>query len=543
LAISPPAGFYAGPIQVALSFLGNGGPIYYRTNAAGSWQQYLVPFGLGNDAVVEYYGLDISGTRSRVYAASYTFGNGIITVPLADLTNDATGTNGNGGAAGGSSGVTLSRQGTIFYGRKNGTGGGIWAINLDGNSDSYITTGARPRVSRDGHYLAFMRGTNVFSPNGGDLWVRDLTTGMERILVTNLSRITGYDFDIASPPRLVFDNGCTFQRVTMDGGVSAFPLANNCNYAAPVVNPLTGDLAFHDLNTGGGIRTVPATGGDSFHLGQTQYGCRWPAWSADGRRLSFGYFNNYYAPNGQADLFTINADGSGLAQISALTNVSDGFPFGTIWTPDNTALVGAGTLYGTNGLWLIPLTMDAQHCDCPAHLLPTSAGDPIDFAGGILTAPAAAIAKPGLFIREDPQAMVVYWSTNYQGFTLQATADLAISNNWQNLAGPYFLNGGYYEYHEALTALARARYFRLQYPGILVLQPLQPWLTVQTGVNQTILSWSTNYVGYQLESTTNLTPPVVWVPWASTNILMNGSGQYEFHRDQRQPQEFFRLHW
>jgi hypothetical protein len=48
--------------------------------------------------------------------------------------------------------------GTVFYGRRSVNNNySIWAINLDGSRDAYITAGARPRVSRDGKYLAFLR--------------------------------------------------------------------------------------------------------------------------------------------------------------------------------------------------------------------------------------------------------------------------------------------------------------------------------------------------------------------------------------------------
>ena len=173
--------------------------------------------------------------------------------------------------------------------------------------------------------------------------------------------------------------------------------------------------------------------------------------------------------------------------------------------------------------------------------MPTTAGDPIDFAGSVISAPAATIAKPGLFIRSDENAIVVYWSTNFQGFSLQATASLNPNISWNAIAGPYFQNGGYYEYHEAKTTLAATKFFRLAYPGIIVIQPLQPKLSMQIQTGQSVLTWSTNYVGYTLEATTNLTPPVIWSPLNATGV--NPSGQFEFRQNLSLPREFFRLHW
>jgi len=539
ITISPSPGTYSSAIQIALSALAPGGLIYFRTGSSNSWQSYSSPFGLTNDAAVEYYGVGFSGAPSRLLAANYYFANSTTPATTLNLTNGLAVTNSPPSSDNGGN-VVLSTGGTIFYGRKNSGGGAIWAINLDGSGDSYLTIGARPRVSHDGRYLAFMRGANVFSPSGGDIWLRDLSTGMEWKFFTNNLQIIGYDWDSASPPDLILDYGCAFWKAPLSNSASVFPMTNSCYFAAPSVNPANGNLAFFDTSTGGGIRTG-ATGGGSTHLGATVFNSRWPGWSPDGARLTFCYLNNAYASNGLADLYTINADGSALAQISAFTNVNDGFLYGAIWTPAGNGLVGAGAIYGTNGLWLIPLTSDGQHCDCPAKLLPTTAGDPIDFAGSLIAAPAPVVAKPGLFIRMDQNAIVVYWSTNYQGFSLQATASLSSNISWNGITGPYFQNGGYYEYHEAKAALAATKFFQLAYPGIIVIQPLQPRLSLEFQTGQTVLTWSTNYVGYTLEATMSLTPPVIWSPLSATG--MNPSGQFEFRQNLTLPCEFFRLHW
>ncbi len=536
LTISPPPGFYSSAIQVSLSALAPGGLIFFRTDPAQTWQLYASPFSLTNDASVEYYGENYSGLRARLFTANYAIGNSTNATFTLNLTNGVAVTN-SSSSADGNNNVVLATGGTIFYGRKNSSGGSVWAINLDGSGDTYITTGAHPRVSHDGRYLAFMRGTNVFNGPGGDLWLRDLSTGIETEFFTNNAQIIGYDWDSATPPNLILDYGCNFWIAPLTNPASIFPLTNSCEFAAPVVNPLNGNLAFFDSDSDGGIRTVPATGGISSPLGATVFGSRWPAWSPDGTRLSFCYAGYSSA----FDLYTINADGSALAQISAFTNASDGFSHGAIWSPAGNALVGAGSIYGTNGLWKIPLTSDGQHCDCPAKLLPTTPGDPIDFAGSVIASPAPVIAKPGLLIRSDENAIVVYWSTNYQGFSLQAAASIGTNISWTGITGPYFLNGVYYEYHEAKTALAATKFFRLQYPGTIVLQPLQPQLSLAMESSQTVLSWSTNYVGYTLESTTNLNPPAVWSPLNVTCV--NTNGWFEFRRPAAQPSEFFRLHW
>jgi hypothetical protein len=273
---------------------------------------------------------------------------------------------------------------------------------------------------------------------------------------------------------------------------------------------------------------------------------RWPAWAPDGNRLSYAYVNNPYLPQGESDIYTIHADGTGASQITTFNNSSDGFVHGTIWTPNGDALVGAGTINGTNGLWMVPLTADGRHCDCPAILLPTAACDPIDFAGSIVVAPNAIVATPGLFIRMEPNAAVVYWSTNYQGFGLECTTNLGLNTAWTPVVGPYFLASRNFEYHEAKSGLLATKFFRLKYPTAIFLTPAEPRISVSVlaSPGQAVLTWSTNYVGYTLETTTSLAAPVVWSPVLNgTGTITNGHFEIRQNLDSQTPRRFFRLRW
>ena len=480
ITINPAPGIYSHAVQVSFTTLAAGDTVHYQAGTSDNWHSYAAPFGLTNTGTVEYYGQNSGGARSRLSSANYFIADSVGPATSLNLTNGTVVTNTNatsGSSSGGS--VTLSPGGTVFYGRKNTNGGTIWSINLDGSDDTYLTLGARPRVSHDGHYLAFMRGTNGANYYGGDIWVRDLTTGNEWLIYTNPSYVVGYDWDQTNPPHLILDNGCSFWSASPSNPPTVFPLANTCYWYAPVVNPVDGRIAYFNTaaNTGttgygpaSGIAVASADGATVHPLTATAVNSEWPAWSPDGSRLSFCYLNNLYANNGQADLYTINADGTALAQISAFTSSADGFVHGAIWTTDGKGLVGAGSIGGTNGLWLIPLTPDAQQCDCPARLLPTTPGDPIDFAGSAIAATPPSVAKPGLLIRADDTNLVVYWSTNYQGFSLQSTTNLTTSA-WTAITGPYYLSGGYFEYREPRTALAPQKFFQLTYPGMIIIQP------------------------------------------------------------------------
>ena len=461
ITISPSPGVYSGPIQISFSTLVASDQVLYRAGSADMWHSYTSAFTVTNSSAVQYYGTNSAG-RSQLLTADYSIATSVSAAPAYDLTNGLVSTN-SGGYVAPTNVVILSSGGTIFYGRQNLTGGSIWSINMDGSGETNITTGAHPRASRDGRFLAFSRGPNVFRPEGGDVWVRDLQLGTEWEIYTNQTGIVGYDWDLSSPPNLILDSGCNFWSVSLSNTASVFSLPQDCNAVAPAVNPVDGRVAYFNSSASlGGIYTGVEGGVPNQIFASAS--AHWPSWSPDGTHLSFAYLNNPYLPQGLADIYTISTNGNVVSQITALTNAADGFVHGTIWAPNGDALVGAGTIQGTNGLWIIPLTPDNQHCDCPAILLPTSPGDPIDFAGSVIVAPVVSAYIPGLFIRTIPSAEVVYWSTNYQGFTLEYTTNLGPSAVWTSIDGPYFLNDNYFEYFESTASLQPTKFFRLRWP-------------------------------------------------------------------------------
>ena len=534
--ISPSPGVYSGPIQISFSTLAASDQVLYRAGSADTWRPYTSAFTITNTSAVQYYGTNTAG-RSQLLTAEYAIASTVTAAPAYDLTNGMVSTNVSYLAP--TNIVVLSSDGTIFYGRQNLTGGSICSINMDGSGETYITTGARPRASRDGRYLAFSRGPNVFRPQGGDVWVRDLQSGTEWELYTNQTGIVGYDWDLSNPPNLILDSGCNFWSVSLSNTATIFALPQDCNDVAPAVNPVDGQVTYFNSTTSlGGIYTG-ADGGVPHQIFASS-AARWPSWSPDGAHLSFAYFNNPYLPQGLADIYTISTNGNVVSQITALTNSADGFAHGAVWAPSANALVGAGTIQGTNGLWIIPLTPDNQHCDCPAILLPTSPGDPIDFAGSVIVAPTASVYIQGLFIRATPAAEVVYWSTNYQGFALEYTTGLGPGAVWTTISGPYFLNGNYFEYYELTAALQQTKFFRLRYPAIIALSPSQPQLSLSLlpPRGRSKLPWRgirTNS-SYTLEMTPHQGDHTVRAPLNTFGVQTNGHLEYRQPFEPRQPQ-------
>jgi hypothetical protein len=546
VTISPPPGIYSGPVQISFSTLNASDKVWYRLGAPDTWRLFAAAFSLTNDSTIQFYGTNSSSTtRSRLQLASYSLGHNGQPIPTLNLTNGTSTTNPPLPPVV-TNFVQLSSVGTVFYGRRSAANNyTIWAINLDGSGDGFVTTGARPRVSGDGHYLAFLRDGSPLVTQG-NAWVRDLLTGQETLLYSNTSYTIGYDWDLTRT-NLVFDWNCWLWRLGIGGGggASLLPLPTpDCYDDAPVVNPADGRIAFHNLSgnpsiSGLYVTTPDATSKQRLNLGGTP--ASWPAWSPNGQWLAFADGNNVntaFTGDGGTNLWVVHSDGTVLSQISLFTDGISGFPHGALWSPSGTALVAAGNLFGTNGLWIIPLNADLTDCGGFPILLPTSPGDAIDFAGSIIVAPP--LPNPArLFIRRDTNSVVVYWSTNFSGYTLESKTNLATSSTWLPVGGPYALAGINFEYREPLASLQPAKMFRLRFTGV---PAIAPPLFFRRETNAVVLYWQTSFAGFTLESVTDLPPMGSWMPVSGPYPLVNGYFQY---RDATPglARKFYRLHW
>jgi hypothetical protein len=534
ILISPPPGPYGAPIPVSFTWPGSSLRVFYRVTPGGTWQSYAAPFQLTNDATVEYYGSPLlSPARSQIQLAAYTIGN-----PPTSGTNspiNVTPGNTNTVVVLSTNQLSISPDGTVFYGRVSAANNySIWAINLDGSSDTFVTTGARPRVSSDGRYLAFLRGGTPLVTQG-NVYVRDLQTSQESLLYSNTSYTIGYDWDLTQT-NLVFDWSCWLWSIGVGGGTGAvLPLpAPDCYDDAPVVNPVEGSVAFHNLDPDSSLSGLYVTSPDrtsKTRLVTSVPGASWPAWSPDGTWLAFADGNSAssaFSADAGTNLWVVRGDGTDLTQISGFTDGMNHFPHGALWTPDSSGLVGAGTVFGTNGLWLIPLTPDYLDCDGPPILLPTSPGDAIDFAGSIVVAPTPLVVltqAPGLFIRQTPGAVVVYWNTNFAGYTLESKPDVSTSG-WAPVAGPYFLDGSYFEHWELRSALAPQEFFRLHYTGAFVLsQP--PLLTITLQGNNVLLTWPSTFAGFTLQTKSDPAAATSWNDLPGPYAASSGNYQYQ----------------
>jgi len=70
---------------------------------------------------------------------------------------------------------------------------------------------------------------------------------------------------------------------------------------------------------GSGLRQVPVPGCGGLRSDLTTFGCFNPVWSPDGKKIAFGRNRG----NEQRDVYTVNADGSGLFQVTNTPDISE----------------------------------------------------------------------------------------------------------------------------------------------------------------------------------------------------------------------------
>lgn len=330
----------------------------------------------------------------------------------------------------------IPADGTVVYCRHNPTNDltTVWFANLQGGSDTLVTTGWMAHVSLDRHYLAFLRS----GPNGsaygsrGDLWVRDLLTGAETNLYRNSDYIVSEDFT-RDAALVVFDYACSDYDIPRDGsanGGSTFLSGGSCYDDAPAVNPVDGRIAYHNNSGGGGIALATTNFQNKAPVPNTALGT-YALWSHDGQWLSYTLTSAYYTYLGY-NLYKIHPDGSGLTQLTFLTGSTNAFPFGAAWASGEKALIGAATINGINGLYEVV----ADGSGIISLLNITQPGDPVAYVGAVLGSPGNLLNA----LLTTTNTVLVYWQSPSTGFNLQQNTDLKTAN-WTTPAEPVNDNG------------------------------------------------------------------------------------------------------
>jgi Tol biopolymer transport system component len=156
-------------------------------------------------------------------------------------------------------------------------------------------------------------------PNGDDC-PSDYSSNGKRLVITRASD-TSYELDTVKM------DGSGLTHITPAGTDFDFcsgswsPQGNEIVFSAhfPDTDRSTIWVAHSD---GSGLRRIPVAGCGGPRTDPSSIGCSGPMWSPDGRKIAFS--RHTLLPSEQFDLYTVNADGSGLFQLTNTPDLQEG---------------------------------------------------------------------------------------------------------------------------------------------------------------------------------------------------------------------------
>ena len=245
--------------------------------------------------------------------------------------------------------------GRIFFQSDRDGNPHIYSMNPDGSRLARLTTtGANtsPALSPDGTRLAFI--------HDGDVWTMDIDgTGRQQVTATPAAEATpAWSPDATRLAYVVRADGGTDLEIMFraaDGSGAATQMTDNTfpdtdpAWSPPLPGWPDGLIAFESARTGdsdrniyvmdsGGGAVVNATPPRDYHGVPYQGHDDSPSWSPDGRIV----FTHTFLANagGLPAIWTVGADGSGLARISTDPTLSSSEP---AWSPDGQHVTYVGT--------------------------------------------------------------------------------------------------------------------------------------------------------------------------------------------------------
>jgi Tol biopolymer transport system component len=156
----------------------------------------------------------------------------------------------------------------------------------------------------------------TYEPNGDDC-PSDYSPNGKRLVITRASDTT-YEIDTVKL------DGSSLKQITPDEMAFDFcsgswsPQGNEIAFSAHVPNFDYRSSIWVVHSDGSGLRRIPVPGCGGLRSDPASIGCQKPVWSPDGGKLMFE--RHSLIPNDRFDLYTVNADGSGLLQV---TNTPD----------------------------------------------------------------------------------------------------------------------------------------------------------------------------------------------------------------------------
>ena len=157
-------------------------------------------------------------------------------------------------------------------------------------------------------------------PNGDDC-PSDYSLNGQRLVLTRANE-TSYEIDTLKV------DGRGLKRLTPEGMEFDFcsgnwsPQGNEIVFSARVPDGSYRSSIWAVHSDGTGLRKIVVPGCGGLRSDPSSIGCQKPVWSPDGRKIMFE--RHFLLPNDHFELYTVNADGSGLFQVTNTPNLDEG---------------------------------------------------------------------------------------------------------------------------------------------------------------------------------------------------------------------------
>jgi TolB protein len=156
-------------------------------------------------------------------------------------------------------------------------------------------------------------------PNGDDC-PSDYSPNGNRLVITRLSDTT-YEIDTVKP------DGTGLKQITPNGTDFDFcsgswsPQGNQILFSAHIPDSERSTI-WVAQSDGSALRQIPVTGCGGLRSDPNSIGCSNPSWSPDGQKIVFS--RHFLSPNNHFELYTVNADGGGLSQVTNTPDLDEG---------------------------------------------------------------------------------------------------------------------------------------------------------------------------------------------------------------------------
>ena len=297
----------------------------------------------------------------------------------------------------------------------------IYSAKPDGSDEQLIAEGARPELSPDGTYLAFVRGGNYDTLFQNNLYVRELSTSTETLVQSNPDYIFAFDWT-ADSQNVVYDSAGSLVQVSRAGtGAQPLPVGGG-NDNAPAIDRVSGRIANQNPN---GLQLENADGSARAAIPNVPAGAQWVEWSPDGQWLSYRDATN---------VWKIHPDGSGQLPLTTFAGTDQLNGYTSPWTTDGNAVLVIATVSGIRGLYAVPA--DGSGTVQP---VPTAAGAPLSWVSRHAP-PVPIVTVAGILrivsTRFDGAAFVVHVAVTGAGQAqLERTENLA-APAWNPIGDP-----------------------------------------------------------------------------------------------------------